>query len=72
MRSKIELSSTLVEKDISIGNVMKFQAGDVIPIEMPETVLLTASDIPIFRGKLGISDGNYAVQILEKLTQDSV
>lgn len=72
MRSKIELSSTLVEKELSIGHVMKFQTGDVIPIDLPETVTLTAADIPVFRGKLGISDGNYAIQILEKLTQDSV
>lgn len=72
MRSEVELSSILVEKQIALQEVMKFRSGDVIPVEMPESVLLFAEDIPVFKGKLGLSDGNYAIQILEKLNQDSL
>ncbi len=71
MRSEVPLISILMEKEITLHEVMKIKAGDVIPIEMPEKVELNAEGVPVFRGKLGLSDGNYAIQISEKLTQDS-
>ncbi|WP_031433543.1 flagellar motor switch protein FliM [Methylomarinum vadi] len=72
MRGEVELSSILFEKEVPLRDVMKFRAGDVIPVEMPEMVTLYAEEIPVFKGKLGLSDGNYAVQILEKLSQETL
>jgi len=46
---------------------MQLKKGDVIPIDMPETVILKAEGIPVFEGKVGISDGNYAIQIIDKV-----
>lgn len=70
MRSEVTLNSKLVEKEMTISEIVKLKKGDVIPFEMPEIVLLEAESIPVFKGKLGLSDGNYAIQITEKLTQD--
>jgi flagellar motor switch protein FliM len=72
MRSEVPLHSVLVEKIVNLKDVMQFKEGDIIPIDMPESVQLIAEDVPVFRGKLGVSDGNYAIQIEEKLTQDSI
>jgi len=72
LRSEVGLNSLLVEKTMTIEDVMNFKEGDVIPIEMPETVVVQAEDVSVFKGKIGLSDGNYAIQITEKLTQDSV
>jgi flagellar motor switch protein FliM len=72
LRSDVALSSMLVEKSMSIEEVVKFQKGDVIPIDIPETVIVQAEGVPIFKGKVGLSDGNYAIQIKEKLSQDSL
>lgn len=72
MRCEVPLSSVLVEKVMTVEDVMSFKDGDIIPIDMPESVVLTAEDVPVFRGKLGVSDGNYAIQIEEKLTQNSI
>ncbi|MCX7087690.1 MAG: flagellar motor switch protein FliM [Methylococcales bacterium] len=71
MRSKVTLNSMLVEKVMLINDVMQFKKGDVIPIEMTDTVVVKAEGVPVFLGKVGVSDGNYAVQIIEKITQDS-
>jgi flagellar motor switch protein FliM len=71
MRSEVTLSSKLVEKDMRISEVIELQIGDVIPIEMPETVLLEVESVPVFRGRLGLSDGNYAIEVMEKVTNDS-
>lgn len=72
MRSEVTLNSNLIEKEMSISDVIELKKGDVIPIEMPETVLLEVERVPIFRGKLGLSDGNYAIEILEKMTLDNI
>jgi len=72
MRSEVTLSSKLVEKEMFISDVIELKKGDVIPIDMPETVLLEIEQVPVFRGKLGLSDGNYAIEILEKVSMDSL
>ncbi|OAI01006.1 flagellar motor switch protein FliM [Methylomonas methanica] len=72
MRSEVIVNSKLIEKEMSISEVIELKKGDVIPIEMPETVLLEVEDVPVFRGKLGLSDGNYAIEIIEKMTLDNI
>jgi len=72
MRAEVCMDSFLVEKNMPIRDVMRLKKGDVIPFDMPETVMLRAEGIPVFVGKVGVSDGNYAVQIIDKVTLDSI
>jgi len=65
-RAEVNVNSFLAEKTMSIRDVMRLKKGDVIPIEMSDTVVLKAQGIPLFEGKVGLSDGNYAIQILNK------
>lgn len=65
--AKVPVHGTLVEREISLREVAKFKAGDVIPIDMPEHFILEANGVPIFRGKLGKSDENLAVKIIEQI-----
>jgi flagellar motor switch protein FliM len=67
LRAEVSVNSLLVEKNMSIRDVMRLKKGDVIPIDMPDTVILKAEGIPVFEGKVGISDGNYAIQIIDKV-----
>lgn len=71
MRSRVMLNSVLAEKVMPISDLIQFKKGDVIPIEMPEFVVLRAEGVPVFLGKVGLSDGNYAIQLTEKITQDT-
>jgi len=70
MRSEIEMKSVLVEKELKLGDVLNFKAGDVIPITLPEEVLLRAESIPIYTGKVGLSAGNYAIKVDEKIIRN--
>lgn len=72
MRSKVNINSMLVEKKVKLSDVLHFKKGDVIPIDLPKEVMLRAESIPIFRGEVGLSDGNYAVKISEKISPDSL
>lgn len=72
MRSEVTLNSNLIEKEMLISDVIELKKGDVIPIDMPETVVLEVERVPVFRGKLGLSDGNYAIEITEKMNLDNL
>ncbi len=61
----VKLQVNVVNKKVRLGDVMKFKAGDVIPIDMPELVTVRANNVPSFRGKLGVSNGHYAVEMIE-------
>lgn len=65
--AKINLNAMLVEKKVTIGDVLYFKKGDVIPIETPKTVLVKAESVPVFTGKPCVSEGFYAVQIIDKV-----
>ena len=62
----IELKSTLIEVEVTLGEVMNMKKGDIIPFEFPEQVVLeTEEEVPVFRGKFGVHHGNNAIRILE-------
>lgn len=65
--AEINLSATLTEARMSLADVVKLRAGDVIPIEMPELVTVRAEDVPVFRGKYGVHDNNMAIKIVEQV-----
>ncbi len=65
--AKVEISSVLTETNISLRDLLKMKAGDVIPVEIPETVMLRAEDIPVFRGRFGVSEGYSAIKIVESI-----
>lgn len=72
LRTEVEVNSFLLEKTLPLKQIMEFKQGDVIPVELPETVVLKAAGVPVFEGKIGVSDGNYAVQIQNKLSSDDL
>ena len=63
MGAEVELSSILTEITLSVRELAALQVGDVIPLDMPEEVSLLAADMPVCQGRLGTSEGQYAVQI---------
>jgi len=69
--AEIELKSTLTEVPLSLREVMNLKEGDIIPFEFPEEVMLeTEDDIPIFKGTLGVCQGNNAIKVLGPVKQD--
>ncbi len=65
--AEIELGATLIQTRIRIGDFLRLRRGDVIPIDLPERVTVTAEEIPIYRGRFGTSSGNNAVRLADPL-----
>ncbi|WP_286233273.1 flagellar motor switch protein FliM [Thalassotalea sediminis] len=63
----VELSTKFLEVDIPLSKIMELEAGDIIPIEMPEHITVLIEELPTFRAKLGKSRDNIALQIQEKI-----
>ncbi len=70
--AEIEVKSSLVETQMNIGDVNKLQLGDVIPFEMPEKVILESKGIPLFRGKMGLSNGKVSIKVQEVVKRESI
>ncbi|MDX5298075.1 MAG: flagellar motor switch protein FliM, partial [Gammaproteobacteria bacterium] len=58
MDARVPMNATVVRRTISLREIARLKAGDVIPVEMPETMTITANGIPIFKATLGTRNGN--------------
>jgi flagellar motor switch protein FliM len=45
------------------------QPGDVIPVELPEELIMRANGVPSFKVKLGSHKGNLALQVIEPINR---
>ena len=63
--AEVELSCNLTEVRLQLNEILKLKEGDILPINMPDTVTIRAEDIPVLRGKIGESHGNKAIKIIE-------
>ncbi|MDH5632760.1 MAG: flagellar motor switch protein FliM [Gammaproteobacteria bacterium] len=70
--AKVELRGNLVETEISLRDLRGIQPGDVIPIDIPETVTATIEGVPVFQCKYGVSGGYAALKIVERIENDVV
>lgn len=67
MDARVPVHGTLVEREISLREVAALKAGDIIPVDLPEEFILQANGVPVFRGKMGISNENLAVKIIDQV-----
>jgi flagellar motor switch protein FliM len=63
----VEVNTTIAEKEISLRDIIDLEEGDVIPVDVPEKLILTANGVPVLYARLGQSRGNLALQILDKI-----
>ncbi|MFC1602404.1 flagellar motor switch protein FliM [Pseudomonadota bacterium] len=70
--AEVELVSLLGRTEISMKELAALETGDVIPMEIPDVLDVSASDVPIFKGQLGISEGCYAIKISEWIEQPKI
>ncbi|MEE9356659.1 MAG: flagellar motor switch protein FliM [Methylococcaceae bacterium] len=70
MSTEVNISSFLLHKELTVKDLLEFKTGDILPIELPESALLIAENIPTFRGKVGTSKGKYALQITEPIARE--
>jgi flagellar motor switch protein FliM len=61
----VPLEATVVRRQLRLRDILHMQPGDIIPVEMPEEMLMRANGMPTFKVKMGSRKGNLALQIIE-------
>ena len=62
----VPVNSTVARRQVSLREVARFKAGDIIPVELPEALTVTANGIPIYTASLGTRDGKLALKIRDR------
>jgi len=65
--AEVPINATLVEKQISLRDISNLQAGDVIPVDIPEVVTMTANKIPMFKARVGQLGTSLALKIENRI-----
>ena len=65
MAVDVGIDATLVEKGVSLNDILQMQEGDIIPIEMPKKITVNAGGLPSFRAEYGVSRGHAALKITD-------
>ncbi|GGP38540.1 flagellar motor switch protein FliM [Shewanella algicola] len=69
MDVQVGFDANIVEHEVTLRDVMGFKAGDIIPIDLPEHIMMRIEDLPTYRCKLGKSRENLALKISEKIAR---
>jgi flagellar motor switch protein FliM len=62
--AQLDTRAVLAQAQISLRELVSLSPGDIIPIDAPQQVTLLAGDVPLYRGRFGVSQGHNALKIL--------
>lgn len=65
--AELELTTTLVEETLTLRDLVNMKPGDVIPVDLPDYVVSRVEGVPVFRAMYGVSDGNYALKVVDRI-----
>ena len=68
--AEVDVKTVLLEQELRLKDILKFKKGDILPIELPEKVLVSSGEVAMFKGMLGTSNGHYAIKLEEKIERD--
>jgi flagellar motor switch protein FliM len=68
--AEVEIVATLGTSRITLGEILKLKAGDIIPINIPDRIVANVDEIPLIECTYGQQDGRYALKIDRFINQD--
>lgn len=72
MDVSVDITAKLLEKELTLREMMNFKVGDIIPVDMPESMLVSVEGLPTFKATLGQSNEQLAMKITERLKRPKV
>jgi len=68
--AEVSLVAQLGTSDVRLRDLMNLKPGDVLPLDIPESVEATVDGVPVMQCKYGVRNGQYALRIERMLTPD--
>lgn len=72
MSAEVNLECDLLEREVTLRDILELRAGDIIPVNMPETSLMKANGTPMFRVGMGKVKDNLALKIVDVIDKSSM
>ena len=63
----VDMRVKLLDREVSLDEIMNFKPGDIIPVNLPEDLLVYVEDLPSYRAKLGRNKDHLAIKISKVL-----
>lgn len=61
--AEVELIANLGHTKVTFDQILNMQAGDVIPLEIPQTVIAQVDGVPVMDCRYGTMNGRYALSV---------
>ena len=61
--AEVQLTANLCSARLTLDEVMKLQAGDIVSADVPEIVTAEVDGVPVMECRYGVSNGQYALQV---------
>ncbi len=65
--AEVEISTLLGHSRITLGDLLNLKPGDIVPCDFGGKVTVLAEAVPVFRGTLGLSRGQQAIKVEERV-----
>jgi len=67
----VDLTAEFASIPSSIRELLRLKVGDVLPIEVPETVIANVNGVPLMECSYGVFNGQYALRVQNLFTYES-
>lgn len=71
MSAEVDMECDIAQRQVLLRDIVDIRDGDVIPINMTESSVLTANGVPMFRVALGRVKDNLAFKVVEVIDRKS-
>ena len=68
--AEVEIAAHLGSATVTLGEILKMKAGDIIPIEIGDTIMARVDDIPLMECRYGKQGAQYAIKIERFITPE--
>jgi len=69
--AEIELIAVLGHAKLTVEDLMKIRVGDVIPLQVEDSIQATVNDVPVMECKYGVFNDQYSIKV-EKMLSSSI
>ena len=70
--AEVELIANLGHAKVTLDQILNMQEGDVVPLDIPETVTAQVDGVPIMKCHYGIINGQYALKVNSMISQNEI
>ena len=69
--AEVELRVELLQRPLLVRELLQLRVGDVLPVDLPDTVIGRVDGIPVLAGAFGQHDDHMAIKVRQRLLPDS-